>query len=484
MFDTVLDDPVEDLDPAVVFGWPLSLEEAVAGSAGLELAAALAAAGDPATVSDWTLVELIKGFDKQVAHAQAAQALAIAELAARRPGLGPIRGVSAFAADEVAAALGLSRRAGEDRLGEAVVWARSLRGTLAALHRGDITLTIARVLAAETVTLDDAQCAAVEATVLPRVGGRTPAQVRSITRRAVLAVDPAAATARHEAAVAGRGVTLEPRPEGMADLRAHLPAPDAVTVFDTLDAIAFAATGPGDPRGVDARRAEVLVAVFTALRDTGTATCQVSGTTRPAGRPAPTRRRRRARADVIVAATTLLGLDELPGELPGYGPIPAELARRLADHATWRRILTDPATGAVLDVGRTRYRPPAGLDSHVRTRDQRCTFPGCRVPATICDLDHTVAYPAGPTADHNLGPDCRHHHRGKHEAGWTAVQTEPGTFTWTLPTGHTYTTQPPPLPGTPEWAGPPGRPPDDEVPPYWAGARPSGAPPGVVRMKR
>lgn len=465
MFDTVLDDPVEDLDPTEVFGWPLSLEDAVAGPAGLELAAALAAAGHPATVSDWTLIELIKGFDKQVAHAQAAQALAIAELAARRPGPGPIRGVSAFAADEVAAALGLSRRAGEDRLGESVVWARSLPGTLAALHRGDITISIARVLAAETVALDDAQCAQVEAVVLPRADGCTPAQVRALTRRAVLAVDPAAATARHLAAVAGRGVSVEPQTDGMADLRAHLPATDALTVFDTLDRIAFAATSPGDPRGVDARRADTLVAVFTALRDTGTATCDLTRPGTPAGRP-PTSRRRRARADVVVAATTLLGLDEQPGELPGYGPIPAELARRLAAGATWRRILTDPATGTILDVGRTRYRPPAGLDSHVRTRDQRCTFPGCRVPATLCDLDHTVPYPAGPTADLNLGPDCRHHHRGKHEAGWTLAQTEPGTFTWTLPSGHTYTTQPPPLPGTPGWVAAPSRPPDAEVPPY------------------
>lgn len=37
MFETVLDDPVEDLGPLVVFGWPVSLAETVAGPAGLEL---------------------------------------------------------------------------------------------------------------------------------------------------------------------------------------------------------------------------------------------------------------------------------------------------------------------------------------------------------------------------------------------------------------------------------------------------------------
>jgi len=44
---------------------------------------------------------------------------------------------------------------------------------------------------------------------------------------------------------------------------------------------------------------------------------------------------------------TALGLSDAPAELAGYGPIPADLARELAADATWRRILTDPVTGAV-----------------------------------------------------------------------------------------------------------------------------------------
>jgi hypothetical protein len=83
---------------------------------------------------------------------------------------------------------------------------------------------------------------------------------------------------------------------------------------------------------------------------------------------------------VTVAATTLLGLDNHPGELAGYGPITAQTARHLAADATWRRILTDPISGTVLDVGRTTYRPPQALADHVRIRDRTCRFPGCRHP--------------------------------------------------------------------------------------------------------
>ncbi|MFC9786538.1 DUF222 domain-containing protein [Rhodococcus sp. NPDC127528] len=43
---------------------------------------------------------------------------------------------------------------------------------------------------------------------------------------------------------------------------------------------------------------------------------------------------------VGVNVTTLLGLDDLPGHLAGYGPIDADLARELAGDGTWRKVLT------------------------------------------------------------------------------------------------------------------------------------------------
>ena len=148
---------------------------------------------------------------------------------------------------------------------------------------------------------------------------------------------------------------------------------------------------------------------------------------------------------VTVSADTLLGQGHEPAHLAGYGPIDAALARRLAhDHnATWRRILTDPVTGAVLDVGHTSYRPPADLHRHVRTRDRSCRFPGCLRDASRCQQDHTIPYArGGRTAAHTLGELCTHHHRLKHHAGWQLYQPSPGTFEWTTPTGARHTVRP------------------------------------------
>src|SRR6266511_96609 len=68
-------------------------------------------------------------------------------------------------------------------------------------------------------------------------------------------------------------------------------------------------------------------------------------------------------------ATMLMGLTEHGAELAGYGPIPAQVARELAADGTWRRLLTDPVSGHLLDYGRTTYRPPAALADFIRARD-------------------------------------------------------------------------------------------------------------------
>src|SRR5690625_2436301 len=46
--------------------------------------------------------------------------------------------------------------------------------------------------------------------------------------------------------------------------------------------------------------------------------------------------------NVTVPYSTLIGIDDHPGQLAGYGTITANVARRIATTGTWRRILTDP----------------------------------------------------------------------------------------------------------------------------------------------
>jgi hypothetical protein len=99
---------------------------------------------------------------------------------------------------------------------------------------------------------------------------------------------------------------------------------------------------------------------------------------------------------VLVPYLTLIGLADTPGELDGFGPIPASVARRLAAGGVWRHILTDPATGQGLDYGRTRYRPPQDLIDHVVARDRTCRGIGCDRPARSCQIDHTIPTQMGP----------------------------------------------------------------------------------------
>ncbi|NKY23210.1 hypothetical protein, partial [Cellulomonas denverensis] len=152
-------------------------------------------------------------------------------------------------------------------------------------------------------------------------------------------------------------------------------------------------TGTGDA-GAPGSGTGAVVAMGTGS-DAGTGTQDVGAPThRPATAGTCTRPHGATTVHVTVALTTLLGLDELPGDLHGIGPVDADQARQaaFAAGATWRRLVTDPQTGAVLDVGRRRYRPPDPLAAHVRARDRRCARPGCDVPATRCDLDHTIEF--------------------------------------------------------------------------------------------
>jgi hypothetical protein len=89
-----------------------------------------------------------------------------------------------------------------------------------------------------------------------------------------------------------------------------------------------------------------------------------------------------------------------------------------------------------------RYIPSAILATFIRCRDMTCRFPGCDEPAFDCDIDHTIAYPHGPTQASNLKCLCRKHHLLKTFWGWRDEQLPDGSVLWTCPQGQTYTTYP------------------------------------------
>lgn len=357
----------------------------------------------------------IEECERAIAAAQARQLRAIARFAELRPG--------EFAADELAPLLRISRGGAMARLDLATELDGRLPGTLDAMERGTIDLYKARIIAEHTRPLTTAQAAEVERHVLVKAGEQTPGLLRAAVRRAVLRVDPHGAQARHDFRHADRKVVVHPGEEGTANLVASDLSPvDATAIYQRLDHLARNAA-PGDDRSMDQRRADAFVDLLLGRR---------------VGRG-------RTHVQVTVAASTLLGLDELPGELAGYGPVPARTARELAADGTWRRLLTDPASGAVVEVGRTSYRPSTALADHVRSRDRTCRFPGCRQPARRCDVDHNEAFPDGATETANLSCLCRHHHRLKHRGGWSLRQEPDGTITWTSPAGRSYITTPEPV---------------------------------------
>jgi hypothetical protein len=420
--------------------------------------------------SGWERIERIGAWERLIAWAQAAQLLEIARFATEATGPAP-EDTAASVAAEVGLMTRVAPRTAQARVDLAVTLLERLPATLAALSAGTISLPSARAIADETVSLDTAGAAGAENRVLRRAGHQTPGQVRAATRRAVAAIDADAVRRRAEQARKERNVSLTSEPDGMATLSAYLPAHEAVAAYGMIDDHARHAGAATDGRSMDARRADALVDLIldrptvplAADSDpahtgsprqgpsgpengepappashperpaaTGTPACRGCAKARPGG----------IQILVTVALPTLLGLDQRPAELAGHGPIPADLARELAAQGTWRRILTDPVTGALLDYGTTRYKPPPHLTAHITTRDQTCVYPGCRTRADRCDLDHRIPHDpttdTGPTNTANLAALCRTHHRLKHQAGWTLTRQPNGTHTWHTPTSHQH----------------------------------------------
>jgi hypothetical protein len=371
------------------------------------------------------LVVLLLG--RQTARLQALAIRAQAQLAALRPVLGqddedgpPYSG---FLADELAADMNQCPRTVGNDLAQAWDLADRLPAAVDALAAGDLDLRRLRALADVTATLTDGQRATIEAAMLAGSPLASAAHWRRKIHRLVHRLDPDTAAKRRRQAHADRSLTIRPLADGMAQLTAILAAEDARAIHDRIDQLAHSdaradATTGLDPRPIAARRADVLTALLLGNR------------------------REHVHVDVHVIAPlgTLAGLDDNPAELVGYGPIPADVGRALAADAHWRRVLTDPKTGTVLDLGHRRIPTPA-LARLIRHRDTCCVFPGCGMPATHTDIDHTTAHAAGGhTSYNNLGLLCRHHHRMKHDGGWTLEQPTPGHFIWTSRAGRTYTT--------------------------------------------
>ncbi|THJ67745.1 DUF222 domain-containing protein [Arthrobacter echini] len=340
---------------------------------------------------------------------------------------------------ETAALLKLSEGAAARVVTESLTLTGELTNTLAALEQGTICASRASVVVEQSRTLPDDAVHAFESEILQVAGDLNRPKLTARCRRLREKLHPETLVARRVRAESDRCVVFEPDRDGMAWLSAYLPAEQALTIHTSVDAVARSLRAPDEPRTLAQLRADVLADMLLAPRSSahseGSSAEQVS-------------RSQSAKIIVTVPVFSLMGLTDEPAELEGYGPIPADAARKLAADATsWLRLLTHPYTGAVLGLDRTRYRPSEDLRTWVQVRERTCSFYGCSRPASRCDLDHLLAWADdGSTRAENLYPACKRHHMLKHQTDWTPTPDPGGALTWLSPGGRTYTTPPEPPP--------------------------------------
>jgi hypothetical protein len=132
-------------------------------------------------------------------------------------------------------------------------------------------------------------------------------------------------------------------------------------------------------------------------------------------------------------------------EIPGIGVIGGDMVAGILEKFDTRiaRVLLDEHTRLVIETSLDTYRPNRAMRRFIQKRDGHCRFPGCRRNAKRCEPDHVTPYSrGGSTAPWNLAALCKHHHRVKHQAGWTLSMTRDGICTWTDPHGRQYATHP------------------------------------------
>lgn len=338
--------------------------------------------------------------------------------------------------EEVAAALRISPTTAQNRIDVARVLVHHLPQTCTALATGEISPAHATVIAREADSairqgLPSEAISEIEKTALAHAEFHTPGQVGKRVRAQIAQMNPLEFAEEVEIARAARRVSCYEEKNGMSTVVALLPAEDAQIVMKAIEAFiaeeesAREHLSETDARSIDQKRADALARI--AERALVESAAKVNAHRRP------------FTVNLTIDLPTLLGLQENPGHLAGYGPIPAKIARHLAMDGRWKRFVTDPISGNLLDFGRETYEPPQPLVDFVVARDRTCRFPGCRRSTRGMDIDHARPWDeGGHTSPDNLGLLCRRHHRLKTHGGWHLISHPDGACDWTSPQGKKY----------------------------------------------
>ena len=396
-------------------------------------------------VEDSALIDVMRGLQQLKCASEGAQAaIAVAfdssqrARAAEQGGRPEKQGVGI--AEQIALARRESPHLGRRHLGLAKVLDREMPHTFAALRGGHITEWRATILARETACLDVEDRREVDELLsrdAEKLSGMGDRETEQAARKLACSLDPASVAERRRRAESERTVTVRPAPDTMTWLTSSLPVRDGVAVFAALKHEAARLVAAGDPRSRGQIMADTLVS--RVLGGVGS------------DRAVPP-----LAVNVVIGVDALLGASDEPATIPGYGPISADLVREwIRDgmaagvEVTLRRLFAEPTHGALVAMESSRRAFDGALADLIELRDQQCRTRWCDAP--VRHKDHVVkAGHGGPTSAANGQGLCESCNYAKEAVGWQAWP-RPGprhAVEVITPTGHSYTSVAPPLPGS------------------------------------
>jgi hypothetical protein len=324
---------------------------------------------------------------------------------------------------EISLARNISPGAAGNQFGFALGLSR-LPSVHAALKDGLISEPTAKVIVNETVALSIDHSCLFDAEITDHLDGLTPGRARLLARHLVVGNDAQAARQREEHNHANQRVALFPELDGVALLQVRGPAEQLVTAHRALEDWALGLRSAGDDRPTGTIMVQTLVERVTGRAHVDDLDVEIG---------------------VVVGAETLVGADQQPAEIHGYGPISPELADELisrAHRAFYRRLITDPVDHTLTGRDPRRRRFDGPLAGYLKARDRHCRQPGC--DCRIRDLDHITEHQhGGPTIAANGQALCRRSHTFKHLPGWKVSNRGPD-VEWRTAAGRTYSSKPPP----------------------------------------
>ncbi len=343
---------------------------------------------------------------------------------------------------------------------------------LESMRDGKCTRKHAEQVARAGANLDAGGRASLDQNAVPFAETRTPGELRRILAKQAADLAPRTLRERHAEARTERRITITDLDDGMSELLLLAPTLETHALHDRLtqmgraikvdrsrarstfrddhgylpedgwtapvsgevdggDAVAIAAT---DRRTMDQIRVDLLLDLLL--------TAAPSGHDLVASGTGSSLSDVRASVHVTIPTSQLIDPDDGAAWIDGGALISPDTARIVAGNTVgWERIFHRPVDGAITAVD--HYRPTAAQRRALVARDMTCRFPGCRVPAHRCDVDHAHDYARGGTTElSNLESLCAAHHQMKHQDAWGVRQVGGGVLEWTSPTGRVVTDEP------------------------------------------